>query len=158
MIAKESKSGFTLVELIIVTAILSTTLVGLISLFLYTSVQGEMAGNKSLAVDAAQNKIEEIRNHAYSLISTDYASGGTPGNKFSVSGMTGQGVIYIDTTTAPCNTELLCLEVDVSWRNKYGRILGEDTNLNGTIDSGEDVNGNGRLDAPVKIMGMITRR
>lgn len=158
MIMKNKNQGFTMVELVIVIGIMSVSIVGLLSLFLYTSVQGEMSGNKTLAVKTAQSKVEEIRNHTYSLIAADYALGGTPGNTFDISGVTGKGVVYIDSTNAPCSAELLCIEIDVSWQNKYGRMIGEDINYNGVPDAGEDVNVNNRLDSPVKIVSMITRR
>ncbi len=149
-----SKSGFTLVEVMVATGILAFVISQLLSLFIYTSTQAELAGNKTTAVSKAQNKIEEIRNYSYASIPAAYASGGAVGNSFSVSPLQGMGVVYIDSS----NVELLTVETDVSWRNKYGRIVGEDTNLNGAIDAGEDVNGNGKLDSPIKLVSMITRR
>jgi prepilin-type N-terminal cleavage/methylation domain-containing protein len=144
--------GFTLVELLIVVGILAVVVLGLLQLFIYTSVQAQMAGNKTLAVAAATNKIEEIRNHTYTSIAADYASGGTPGNKFTPANITGKGIIYIGSS----NPDLLTIEVDVSWRNKYGRVIGEDLDLDGVKDTGEDVNGNNKLDSPVKLISAIT--
>jgi len=151
---KGSQNGFTLAELVFVAGILSFTLVGMMKLYIYTSTQAEMAGNVTIAVSQAQNKLEEIRNHAYDMIATDYGSGGTPGNTFDLSILTGKGAVYIDSS----NSELLVLEVVVSWMDKYNRIIGEDANLNGVLDGGEDANGNGKLDSPVRLMSMITER
>ena len=151
---KNQNQGFTLVELMIGTAMLAVVVLGLINLFINTSAQAEIAGNKTLAVGAAQNKIEEMRNHTYSLITTDYASGGIPGNKFSLSTITGEGVIYIDSS----NASLLTVEIDVSWKNDNTRIIGEDTDLDGVLDAGEDLNSNGKLDSPVKIITYIAQR
>jgi len=43
---KDKRAGFTLVELLIVVWILAIVIVGMIQLFIYTSVQAELAGNK----------------------------------------------------------------------------------------------------------------
>ena len=158
---REAESGFTLMELMVVVWILSVTIIGMVQLFIYTSVQAEMAGRKTLAISEAQSKLEEIRNHTYASITTDYISGGTPGNTFTPVFFTGRGAVYIDSAGSfitGTNAELLGVKVTVSWRDKYNRIVGEDTNLNGVLDGGEDRNGNGQLDSPVTLMGMITRR
>ena len=154
----KAHSGVTFVELLITSAILSVVILGCLQLFIYSSTEAEMTGNLTSALTETQNKIEEIRNHTYSNIVTDYASGGTPGNTFNLTLLTGKGIVYIDNSTAPCNSELLCLQVVVSWRNKYNRVVGEDQNLNGVLDAGEDLNGNGKLDSPAMLMSMITRR
>ena len=150
----KSKSGFTLAEIIFVTGILTFVLVGMISFYIYASIQAELAGDKTMAINEAQNKIEEIRNHAFDLIPVDYVSGGTPGNVFSLTQLNGMGTIYIDTG----NSELLGIEVVVCWEDKYDRIVGEDANLNGVLDGGEDQNSNGKVDSPVTLGSMITRR
>ena len=97
---KQTKEGFTLPELMVAVCILAFVITGLLKLFLYTSIQAQMAGNKTAALTAAQNKIEEIRNHSFSLIATDYAFGGTPGNTFTLTQPTGRGVIYIDSSNS----------------------------------------------------------
>ena len=153
-----SPNGVTFVELLITTAILAVIIIGCLQLFIYSATQAEMTGNLTAAVAEAQSKIEEIRNHNYSAIAADYASGGTPGNTFNLTQLTGKGIIYIDSANAPCHSELLCVEIDVSWRNRYNRVIGEDTDLDGVLDGGEDVNGNGKLDSPAKLMTMITRK
>jgi len=148
------QQGFTLVEVLVTTGIVSTVMIMLLRLFVYCTSLSEMAGNLSASVVQAQDKIEEIKNYSYDLITTDYSSSGTPGNTFSFSIPTGMGVIYIDSS----NSSLLQVEVDVSWRNRDGRIVGEDTDLDGVIDTGEDVNSNGKLDSVVKIITNLAQR
>lgn len=154
MKGRKSEHGFTLVELMIVVGILSVVITGVVNLYIYTSVAAQLAGNKTLAVGEAQSKIEEIRNYTFDNITADFGVGGTPGNTFNLSQLTGKGVIYIDST----NTELLVIEIVVSWKDKYNRIIGEDTNLNGVLDAGEDLNSNGKIDSIITVMSMITRR
>lgn len=151
---RKSNQGFSLIELMFVLGILVTTIAGMVRLFMFCSIQADIAGNKTIAISQAQNKLEEIRNHSFDLIATDYASGGTPGNTFNLSLINGVGRIYIDSS----NSELLTLEVVVSWANKHNRIVGEDQDLDGVLDPGEDIDGNGKLDSGVEIISMVTRR
>jgi len=149
-----TKRAFTLVELIVVVGILSLVITGMLQLYIYTSAQAEMGGNKTSAITEAQAKIEEIRNHDFDDIAIDYGAGGTPGNTFDLTLLSGKGVIDVDDS----NPELLVLEVAVSWRNKYSRVIGEDFDLDGQLDGGEDINGDGKLSSPITLMSMITRR
>ena len=143
----KANQGFTLVELLVVVGILSVVILGLIEIFLVGAILADLSNRKTIALGEAQDKMEEIRNHTYSLITTDYASGGTPGNKFSLSQINGKGVITIDSSTA----SLLKVDIVVSFQYKNGRIVGEDLDLDGVLDAGEDANNNGVLDSPVKI-------
>ncbi len=147
--------GFTLLETLITAGILMVTVVGLMELFAYCAQLSEMAGNLTSALSEAQDKMEEIRNHTYADIATDYVSGGSPGNTFNLTQLTGKGVIYVDAS----NTDLLKIEIDVSWRNnRTDRVVGEDLDLDGIIDTGEDVDSDGKLDSPVKLITYIAEK
>jgi len=146
---KITNKGFTLVELLIVVAILAVVITGMIQLFIYTSVLAEISGNKTVAVGEAQDKIEEIREHTFDDIVMDYDEA-----IFALAELDGTGVIYVDDT----NPELLVLKVVVSWENKYGRIIGEDTNKNGALDGGEDTDLDTQLSSPATVITMLTRR
>lgn len=62
------------------------------------------------------------------------------------------------------NTDLIDVYVTVSWREGRGtgRVIGEDANLNGVLDSGEDgtyAGGTtGRLDSPAQLVSKVTDR
>ena len=146
--------GFSLAELLVTVGILVTVIVILLQLFIYNSVLAELSGNIGYVLSDAQTKLEEIKNSDYSLITTNYASGGTPGNTFNLSQGQGKGVIYIDSS----NASLLQVTVVICWRNKDGRVIGEDTNLNGTLDAGEDLNGNGTIDSKATFILKIAKR
>lgn len=146
--------GFTLVEMLVSAGILTLMMVSVLRTFFYYSDLVDMSQALTLATAQAQSKLDEIRNSSYSLITTDYALGGTPGNTFNLSQMTGQGVIFIDAS----NTNLLQVETTVSFRLKNGRVVGEDTNLNGVLNVGEDFNGNGKLDSVVNLITLMARR
>lgn len=145
--------GFTLVEVMIATGILATIITGMIRLFILTSIQSDLAGEKTAAISEAQSKLEEIRSASYDLIPLLYGSG-SGGDVFDPILLDGKGVIYIDSS----NTELTEMEVVISWRSDNGRVIGEDLNLDGDLDPGEDLNGNNKLDSPAQLATMITRR
>lgn len=113
------RQGFTLAEVLIAVGILAVVIVGLLQLFVYCSTLAEAAGNTTLAVSEAQNKMEEIRNHDFSAIAVDYASGGTPGNTFTLTSLNGTGTITVSQVGG--SSELLQVRTDVVWQNKNGR-------------------------------------
>ena len=150
----QSKEGFTLVEVLVSVATITITISGLVQSFTASSLLADMSANMSVAIREAESKMEEIRNYNYSLVTTDYVLGGTPGNTFSLTAATGKGVIYIDSS----NASLLTIEIDVSWKDRDGRVIGQDANLNGTIEAGEDPDGNSKLDSTVKIITQLAKR
>lgn len=113
------RQGFTLAEVLIAVGILAVVVVGLLQLFVYCSTLAEAAGNTTLAINEAQNKMEEIRNHNFSTIAVDYASGGTPGNTFTLTSLNGTGTITVSQVGG--SSELLQVQTDVVWQNKNGR-------------------------------------
>lgn len=115
----EADKGFTLVEVLIAIGILAVVIVGLLQLFVYCSTLAQAAGNTTLAVNEAQNKIEEIRSHNFSTIAIDYASGGTPGNTFALTGLNGTGTIT--TSQVGGSSELLQIQINVNWQNQNSR-------------------------------------
>ena len=169
----KNRSGNTLVEVMIVTAILAFVLTTMLQLFIQVSMNAEMSGNKTIALSAAQDKIEEIRREDYDDISVNYASGGTPGDTFSfqIDDRDAMGKVYIISTENPtspseltgetypgANAESLAIKVVVSWENALGRVVGEDLDLDGSFEAGEDANSNGLYDSPITLISYITRR
>jgi len=113
------KNAFTLVEALVTIVILVIAILGLFQIFIYGSKLNEVAGNMTFAMNEAQNKMEEIKDHDFDDIVTDFSSSGTPGDTFSIAQPNGMGVIYIDSS----NPKLLELAIVVSWRHKDGRII-----------------------------------
>lgn len=153
--------GFSLIELMITVVILVIVLIGLLQLFIYCLSLAQMAGNLTIAITEAQGKLEEIRNHSFDSIAADYAQDGSLGNIFNLNRLNGIGVIYIDDT----NSELLEIEIVVSWRSTGNRIIGEDNGsgtggipLDGQLNGTEDANGNNKLDSPTSLVSLIAKR
>ena len=93
--------------------ILAGVIVGIMRLFIFTSILAEMAGDKITAINAAQSKMDEIRNTGFSLITTTYPSGTT----FPLSSaLTGNGVITLDTS----NSDIYDVTITATWVNKKG--------------------------------------
>jgi hypothetical protein len=75
--------------------------------------------------------------------------------------LTGEGVIYLYTDHSSrtyVDAEMIEVVVSVSWQDRNGRIMGEDLDLDGTLDGGEDTNSDGELSSPVSLRTFITRR
>jgi len=147
------RKGFTLVEVLVATGLLVIVLAGLVGLFVYCSMLSELSGDMTMVMSELQGKWEEIRNHDYDLVVTDYSAGGTPGNIFNLTQVNAKGVIYIDAN----NPDLLVIKIIASWQTRNNRIMGEDQNLNGILDAGEDQNGNGEIDSSTSVLSMIAK-
>jgi prepilin-type N-terminal cleavage/methylation domain-containing protein len=145
---KKKSPAFTLVELMVATFILGVALVGLLGSYISCLDLNDLSKNTSLAINIAQTKLEEIKNHTYTLIKNDYNA-----IPFNISGLAGMGVSYIDDS----NPDLLLVTVTVCWRQQNRRIIGEDANLNGQLDAGEDSNLNTRLDSIAQVVTYIAK-
>ena len=144
-----SKKGFVLPEVLLACAIAAFAICGLLLMYVAGMDLIRVSKNSSIATSAALGLIEEIRNTPYPDIVTNYQ-----GLKFSVNSIHGsQGVIYIDDT----DPELLLVKIPVCWQ-QGNRIIGEDTNLNGELDTGEDANGNLVIDSPVELITQVVNR
>ena len=146
------KSGFTLLELMIAAAILVIAIAGLLATFTGFLSLNENSKNISLAIEACQDKTEEIRNFNFSSLYITYNNTNFEPNGFPVTDA--EGNIYIDNT----DPDLLEICISVSWRESSNKIIGEDVNLNGTLDSGEDLNSDGRLSSPAEIITLMGAR
>ncbi len=114
----QSPRGFTLVEVLVAASILSITIVGMSQVFLYSATLGQATGNITQAINALQNKMEEIRNYDFGSLTTDYAPGGTPGNTFSLTNLNGTGTITISQFAGP---NLLEVQINANWQNTNRR-------------------------------------
>ena len=145
------KTGFTLLELIIGSVILVVAIVGLLAAFGNCFTINEGARNLTIAMNNAQGKIEEIRNLTFDQVA---AQDGANFEIIELPDNDSEGIVEINTN----NPNLLTVTITVCWRQKGGRIFGEDTNLNGALDTGEDTNGNNVLDSPAQLVTLIASR
>lgn len=144
-----NKKGFTLCELMVATLIFTLTFGGIIVVFFKCMELAEMSGHSSAAVYALQNRLAAIENTPFSQIQGTFHN-----TTFTTAGLNGIGVGYV---TGPA-ADMLEVSLSFSWREKNGRTIGEDKNLNGQLEAGEDLNANGRLDSPVQLATSIFDR
>lgn len=147
-----ANSAFTLFELMITVAVLITAIVGLLAAYLNFFTLNENARKLTLAITACQNKMEEMRKAGFSTLYSTY--NGTQFNPGGFPATEARGNVYIKNT----NPDLLEVHVSVSWMERSNRIIGEDLNLNGALDTGEDLNGDNRLSSPAEISTFICER
>lgn len=142
-----NNKGFSLSELMIATLIFSFTFAGVILVFFRCMELSEMARNTSAALNACKSWIASIEDTAFDQIVGTYNNATFP----PPPNVNGKGVIYVTSPSA----NLLLVTTAFSWKEKNGRLMGEDANINGQINAGEDINANGMLDSPVKLTTYI---
>lgn len=140
-----NNKGFSLSELMIATLIFTFTFAGTILVFFRCIELNEMARNSSTAVNATKSRLASIENTPFANILA------TNNTTFTAAGVNGTGVTYVTSL----DVDLLRVTIVFCWREKNGRVMGEDTNINGALNAGEDANGNGVLDSPVEMTTYI---
>lgn len=142
----QSNQGFTLPELMVAAMIMVLAFMGILYTYARYLELDELSRNTSLALQASQDKIEAIKNTAYDQIVATYNN-----QTFTYTGINGRGSIRIVDT----NPKLMLVTVTFCWRQSNGRLMGEDKNLNGVLNTGEDANANGTIDSPVQLIAYI---
>lgn len=152
-----AKAGFTLIEVVLAVGILVFVLCGILATYISCFELIATSKNMTLATNAAQRRIEEIRDYNFYNIYNDYNNQTftvdeiAPGNS--------KGVIRI--INLPGTSDILAVVVSVSWRQRGNRIIGGDRNLNGVLDTGEPfvtIYSTNIIDSPVELVTLITPR
>ena len=147
----KSKKGFTLIEVMIALAILAFCLTGMLLTYIGLLALNETSRNLTLATNVAQIKLEELRNQSFDTLNN------FNGNTFDVTGFAAgnaKGRIEVENTNY---ADLKQVRLVISWKQRGGRLVGEDVNLNGALNVGEDKNGNARLDSPAEVISFIAK-
>ena len=135
--------GFSLVEVMIAATIFLVAIAGILISYITCLELSHLSRNTSTALHAAKNRLEDIKNTSFAQIKTTY-----DGVTFVTSGLNGLGISYVDDS----NPRLLKITVSFCWRQPSGRVIGEDTDLNGQLAASEDKNNNGLIDSPVELV------
>ncbi|MFH0754627.1 MAG: hypothetical protein V2A70_08680 [Candidatus Omnitrophota bacterium] len=139
-------SGMTLVEVMVSTGILLVASVGIVYSFVKCIELDAIGRVTTVAVQGVKNKLEEVKASSFAQIYNNYN-----GATFAISGVTGRGVIYVNNS----NSKLLQVKVVYCVQIPGGRVLGEDVNLNGVLNTGEDQNANAQIDSPIQMLTKI---
>lgn len=142
-VANQKCSGFTLVEMLLATFILAPIYLMTMLSFINTSQLNDSAKNTALALRACTNQIETIDSVSFDQIYAAYHN-----TTFTLNELEGIGSVHVNNT----QPKVLTITASFCWQDPSGRIIGEDSNLNGQLDQGEDLNNNGLIDSPVKLV------
>lgn len=148
------RCAFTIVEVLVAIVIIGVALAAVLTA--YSSAYGlaETSLSATAAMDAALTVAERIKGETPAAIPTKYGPAGDPGPIFAVPGLpNAAGHVDVDTS----DPDVLGIVVTVCWRQKGGRVVGEDQNLDGVLSPSEDVNLNGRIDSPVTLSFRVAR-
>ena len=148
-------------------AILLFCLVGLLATYIQMFILSDLARDYTTATNAVRAKIEDIRSYAYTNVnafnssSSEYLVNRYDGTTFNITGLDGIGAVEVcDINTCPSEvgnyTDLVKVRAEISFRSR-GKVVGEDLNLNGVLNSGEDTNNNNLIDSPVESTTLIAR-
>lgn len=138
--------GFSLMELMVASVFLVVAFLAMIVGFIYCMELNDLSRNMSYATQAAKSRIETIKNTDFSQLAATHN-----GISFTSANLNGKGISYIDTT----DPVLYKITVSFCWRQKSGRIIGEDKDLDGVLDTGEDLDGNGMIDSTVELVDYV---
>jgi type II secretory pathway pseudopilin PulG len=154
------KRAFTLVEVLFTFGILAFCICGILLTYIQMFVLVDLSRDTTLATNAAQARMEELKRASFTSLS------GFNGQTYDVSGFaSGNAKCRVEvsdvTIRNPYTETLKRARVVVCFKSR-GRVIGEDSNLNGNLDSGEDrqhsgEDGFGRLDSPVELVTLIAK-
>lgn len=147
-----SVTGFTLVELLLAVAILVFGVCSILVAYMSCSILVSTSKNINIAMNAALSLNEEIRSAPFTQIIDNYN-----GLIFTVNDIvSSKGRVYAEPVIIDAQ-DYVQVTTSICWR-QGNRIMGEDTDLDGSLDAGEDANGNGKIDSPVELVTLIANR
>lgn len=147
------KKGFTLVEILVSTAIMAIAITSTLQILIYLLQMNEANQVSVACMNRVQGLMDEIKRVNYDDIIL-YNGDTFTVDELTTRGIRHRGVIYANEIEANFLSDV---KVVISWENK-SRIIGEDRNFNGSLDGGEDLNGNGQIDSPIMIEGTLVNR
>jgi len=152
------QAGFSYIELLFSCFLLIIILIGLLYTYIACFELNEFSRNLTLANNALQAKLETIREMDFDDIVDEQFD---LVDWFPVGEAKGLVDVYVP--NPPCTyKDLKYIRVVACWRQKAGRVIGEDSNLDGICQPEENLNGNTDddgnpiLDSPAEIITLIS--
>ncbi len=146
---QKNKSGFTLVELMVSVGILTMVFAGALLTYLKGMELSEMSRNATIAISEAKGRMEQIKSTQFDQLVNSFDN-----VSFAPQATITGGIGTSNVTLINGGAEAQ-VRVAFCWREKNGRVVGEDANLNGLLDGAEDINNNGFMDSPVLLQEII---
>ncbi len=152
-----AKTAFTLTELMLSMAIFSIAIIGIFSIYNASIILIDMAGSLTQMSNIASYKLESLYD-VEDFNSLDNFNGQT----FDLSEF-GLGSIAVSVAKGVYKIDSLGLNlkkatVSISYKIRGERVIGEDSNLNGILDSGEDLNSDNRLTSQAEVTTIIAKK
>lgn len=161
------RAGFTLIEVMITAAILAFCICGLLLTYINLFLLADISRDLTLATNAMQAKMEEMKRVAFDCLLTS-SSATCPAacnntcfsdsSTFNLEGINeGKGRIEVSSVIGSGDLKRIRL---VSCFRTRGRLIGEDSNLDGDLDAGEDTlvtDPANRLDSPMEFITLIAK-
>ncbi len=152
--------GFTLVEVLITTVVLVVAILGILYTIVHCFTLQETSKNLNLAMSAARAKVEEMRNTDFSTLIDNY------NGPFDMTESELDGKGRVDASyVAGSSDDLIDVRVVICWRQKGGRIIGEDNGagesgiaLDGQLNGDEDVDNDGEIDSSCAVITSIANK
>ncbi|MFH2138834.1 MAG: prepilin-type N-terminal cleavage/methylation domain-containing protein [Candidatus Omnitrophota bacterium] len=140
----KNNKGISLVEILVSVGIMSVAIGSSFQATSYLLQLNELNDNITPVMNSLEGIRDEIKNVPFDDISPNYHN-----TQFTLNELTNKGVPNLGTITVDLTEPsfLLKFRIVVCWR-QGNRMIGEDANLNGVLDSGEDTNLNGLIDSP----------
>lgn len=147
----KKEMGFSLLEVMLSSIILLIIIVSL--LYTYTSCfeLNEFSRGFTLANNALQAEMETIREVPFDNLSALDAS------IFSLDGFSPGEAVGVIAVYDSLYSDLKYIRLVGFWRQKSGRVIGEDSNLDGVLQIGEDIDGDNTLDSPAEIITLVSQ-
>jgi len=146
-----TKNAFSLLELTVACAVLMFIVIGLIYTYIACFELNDFNRNFTLANNALQAQMESIRETNFdNLLALD-------GTTFTLNGFSPGSAIGVRDIYVTPYSDLIYVRLVACWRQKSGRVVGEDTNLDGTLLQSEDVDNDNIMDSPAEIVTLLSR-
>jgi prepilin-type N-terminal cleavage/methylation domain-containing protein len=143
--------GFTMMELLMAILVLVIALVGLLYAYVGCFNLNETARNLTVATNAAQQRMEEIRNTSFDSIVGAYNN-----QTFTISNwLSTQDYIGKSFVTTVVANQLLKATVVICWRQGGGRIIGQAQDSGGNLVLIDDTE---NAQSPCVLVTYIARR
>ncbi|MBL8012904.1 MAG: prepilin-type N-terminal cleavage/methylation domain-containing protein [Candidatus Omnitrophica bacterium] len=141
--------GFTLAELLIATTVLLLASVGILFTYVQCLDLNSINHDSSSVMQQTRNMMEEILASSSATVHDTYNE-----KTFPIERPTGIILVKVNDQ----DPQLLIVTVKSFWKQAKGRVIGEDLNLNGSLEENEDTNKNGELDSPYTLVSYIYHR
>lgn len=147
-------TAMTLAELLVSFLVLILAVTGILVAYLRCMELNDMSRARTLVVKAAASEMDQVAATSFAQMKTNHHL-----RTFTVTGLpNSRGVIYVDDTDG----NFLGVAVSISWKQKNGRLMGGDKDLDGQIDTGETTKSGvltfNVLDSPVLLVSKFFRR